>query len=221
MTSFLRIHKLDFLVALYIFCVIASELMGAKTFPIFTIGSFTLNSSVAIFLFPLTFTLNDIIAEVFGKERAKSMVRSGLIIIVISIVYAMLATGLPASTRSMSMENAYDSIFTASIRMSVASLVAFMAAEFLDIAIFARLRAKFGSTKLWLRTNVSNFISQFVDSLVFMVIAFYAFDKGIGDNASFIMSLMIPYWLLKCAMSVIETPFAYLGVKWLKKDVAV
>jgi uncharacterized integral membrane protein (TIGR00697 family) len=125
---------------------------------------------------------------------------------------------LPPSGRFSGTEAAYDTIFGTSIRFSIASLLAFLSSEFLDVAIFTKLRAKFGTTRLWLRTNVSNFISQFVDSLVFMVIAFYAIDKGLGSNVSFILSLMIPYWLLKCAMSVIETPFAYLGVKWLRKD---
>ena len=218
MISFLRINKLDFVVAVYIFCVLLSELMGAKTFPLFTIGSFTLNSSVAIFLFPLTFTINDIVAEVYGKERARSLVRSGLIIVAMLIIYSLIATMLPPSGRFSGTEAAYDTIFGTSIRFSIASLLAFLSSEFLDVAIFTKLRAKFGTTRLWLRTNVSNFISQFVDSLVFMVIAFYAIDKGFGSNVSFILSLMIPYWLLKCAMSVIETPFAYLGVKWLRKD---
>jgi uncharacterized integral membrane protein (TIGR00697 family) len=218
MISFLRINKLDFVVAVYIFCVLLSELMGAKTFPLFNIGSFTLNSSVAIFLFPLTFTINDIVAEVYGKERARSLVRSGLIIVAMLIVYSLIATMLPPSGRFSGTEAAYDTIFGTSIRFSIASLLAFLSSEFLDVAIFTKLRAKFGTTRLWLRTNVSNFISQFVDSLVFMVIAFYAIDKGFGSNVSFILSLMIPYWLLKCAMSVVETPFAYLGVKWLRKD---
>lgn len=218
MLKYLKINKFDFLVALYIFCILLSELMGAKTFPVGTFGSFTLNASVAIFLFPLTFTINDIVAEVFGKERARSLVRSGLIIVVLLIAYSALVTALPPSSRFSATEPAYDAIFHSSIRVSFASLIAFMSSEFLDVAIFVRLRNRFGNTRLWLRTNVSNFISQFIDSLVFMVIAFYAFDKGVGANIGFIMSLMIPYWLLKCAMSIIETPFAYLGVRWLKQE---
>lgn len=51
-----------------------------------------------------------------------------------------------------------------------------------------------------------------------MILAFYAFDKPFISNVNFLASLILPYWLLKCLMSVIETPFVYLGVNWLKKD---
>lgn len=218
MLTYFKIQKFDFLVALYIFCILTSELMGAKTFPIITIGTFTLNSSVSIFLFPLIFTINDIIAEVFGKERTKSLIRSGLVIIVLLLIYSVLCVALPASTRFAGTESAYDTVFGVSIRFSIASLIAFISSEFLDVYVFTAMRKKFGAGKLWLRNNVSNFISQFVDTIVFMVIAFWALDKGLGNNLGFIVGLLLPYWGLKCLMSVIETPLVYAGVKWLKKD---
>lgn len=218
MLKYFKIAKLDFLIALYMLCILTSNLMGAKTFSILTIGGYTLNSSVAIFLFPLIFTINDIITEVFGREKTKSIIRSGLVMIVFLVLFQVLATALEPSGRFSGTESAYDSIFGVSIRFSIASLIAFISSEFLDVYVFATMRQKFGSGKLWLRTNVSNFISQFVDTIVFMVLAFYALDKGIGPNLSFITSLLIPYWLLKCLMSVIETPIAYWGVKWLKND---
>lgn len=81
-----------------------------------------------------------------------------------------------------------------------------------------KLRKKLGKNGLWLRNNLSNFISQFVDTTVFMFLAFYAFDKPFVNNLTFLVSLIIPYYLLKCFVSVIETPFVYLGVNWLKTE---
>ncbi len=75
-----------------------------------------------------------------------------------------------------------------------------------------------GKSKLWLRNNISNFIAQFVDTSVFMILAFYSLSSGVSENAIFLISLIIPYWLLKCFMSIIETPFVYLGIKWLKSS---
>ena len=89
-------------------------------------------------------------------------------------------------------------------------------AEFLDVYVFSWIRQKLGKSKLWLRNNVSNFISQFVDSALFLTIAFYAFNQSFGSNLSFITGLLIPYWLLRCGLSIVETPLVYLGVKWLK-----
>lgn len=213
-----KIQKFDLLVSIFIFCTVVSELMGAKTFPLATIGSFHLNASVAIFLIPILFGINDIITETFGKERARSVIRSSLVVIVLLSLFSLLATHLSPSTRFAPMEKAYDQIFLISIRMSIASLVAFGFAEFLDVFIFSKIRQKLGKKNLWLRTNASNFIAQFADTSIFFFIAFYALNKPFGDNFSFLFGLILPYWLLKCFMSIIETPFVYLGVGWLKRD---
>lgn len=214
------LYKLDLLVAIYIFCVATSELMGAKTFPLVTIGTWTLNQSVSIFTVPLVFTINDMITEVYGKERTRSIIRAGLVIVALIMLFSLLCTNLPASSRFAANEAAYDTIFGLSARFSFASLLAFTLSEFTDVYVFAKLRQKFGTSKLWLRNNVSNFIAQFLDTAIFMFAAFWAFDQTAGSNFSFILSLMIPYWIVKCLMSIIETPFVYLGVKWLKSDQA-
>ena len=57
-----------------------------------------------------------------------------------------------------------------------------------------------------------------MDTTIFMFLAFYAFNKPFSDNFGFLLSLILPYWFLKCFMSVIETPLVYLGVKWLKNE---
>lgn len=213
-----KIQKLDFLISLYIFCICVAELMGSKVFPITRIGSFPLNASVAIFTLPIVFSINDIISEVYGKDRARSVVRSGLVMVAFIFLFALLATSLPPSVRFAPKENAYDTIFGMSARFALASLTAFTLAEFMDIYIFSKIRERLGKKKLWLRTNASNVISQLIDTVVFMTLAFYALDQSLNENFAFLITLILPYWLLKCFMSVIETPLVYLGVKWLRKD---
>lgn len=213
-----KIEKFDLLVSLYIFCILMSELMGGKTFHITNLGSFPLNASVAIFLLPIVFTINDIITEVFGKERARSVVRSGLLMIFLMMLFSFLAISLPPSMRFAGREAFYDNIFGTSIRIAFASLTAFALAEFTDIFVFSKIRQKLGKSRLWLRNNVSNIVSQFLDTVIFITLAFYALDKPFASNFAFLSSLIIPYWLLKSFMSVIETPFVYLGVKWLRSD---
>lgn len=212
-----KINKLDLLIATYIFCIAASELMGAKTFPLFTIFGFHLSASVAIFVIPIIFTINDVIAEVFGKARARSVVWSGFFVILLIILFSFLATALPPSARFLPSESAYDDVFFKTIRISVASLIAFGLSDFLDVYIFMKIREKLGKKNLWLRTNVSNILSEFVDTTTFITLAFYALNLSFASNFPFLAGIILPYWLLKCFMSVIETPFAYLGVNWLKK----
>ena len=215
---FNKINKMDLLVAFYITCLALAEITGVKTFPLVNLFGYQLNASVAIFLIPILFTINDVVIEVHGKERARSIVRSGLITIFFIMVFSLFATWLNPSHRSEAIESAYDTIFSKSARISAASLTAFTLAEFLDIQIFSKIREKMGKSKLWLRNNISNFIAQFVDTVVFMVLAFYSLNVDFGENAVFLFSLILPYWLLKCFMSVIETPFVYLGIKWLRNS---
>lgn len=217
-TTIRSTHRLDLLIAVYIFCIVTSEVMGAKTFPLLTIGGWTLNQSVSIFTVPLVFTINDVITEVYGRERTRSVIRAGLVVVALVLLFSLLATSLPASTRFAGTENAYDTIFGLSARFSFASLLAFVVSEFTDVYVFALIRRKLGSKALWLRNNVSNWAAQLLDTTIFMFTAFWAFDQGTGANISFIMSLLVPYWIVKCTMSVIETPFVYWGVNWLKKD---
>ncbi len=213
-----KIQKLDLLISIYIFCIATSELMGGKTFALVNIFGYQLNASVAIFVIPVIFSINDVITEVMGAERARSLVRSGLFVIFLIILFSFLATNLPPSTRFIKSENAYDLIFQTTIRIAIASLTSFALSDFLDVFIFAKMRQKLGKSKLWLRNNASNFISQFVDTTTFITLAFYALDKPFLNNVNFLWSIILPYWLLKCFMSVIETPFVYLGVKWLKDE---
>lgn len=214
--SVLTLPRVDVIVALYIFLTIVSEVMGAKTFPIVSIGSFHLSSSVAIFVLPFVYSLSDIMLEVYGRQRARGLVYLGIGTVILLTLYQLLATSLPPTARFAPNEPAYDQIFHFSIRMSLASIAAFAASELLDVAIFSKLRERMKHKALWLRNNASNFVAFFVDSAIFLTLAFYAPEKSLGSNLAFIAGLLLPYWLLKCFMSIIETPFVYAGVKWLK-----
>lgn len=215
-----KIQKFDLVVALYIFGVMTAEIFGPKTFQLTNFSWMHLNASVAIFVLPLLFTLTDVVVEVHGKARARSMVWSGLIVVALLLLFSVLATHLPPSHRFSSTESAYDKIFTATARISAASLTAFAVSELLDVAVFAKLREKLHKKALWLRNNLSNFISQLADSTVFIFLAFYALSEPLGSNLTFLFSIIIPYWLIRCALSVVETPLVYLGVWWLKSPSA-
>ena len=211
-----KIQKLDFLISFYIACIAISELMSGKTFPLLNIGFIHLSASVAIIVVPLVYLINDTITEVYGKPKAQSVVRSGLLMIVFLLLFSILATALPASGMFVGSEKAYELIFGISIRISVASLIAFAIGEFADVLVFYRIRQRLGKSKLWLRTNASNFLSEFLDTVIFFTLAFYALNQPFAVNFSFLAGLVIPYWLLKCFLSIIETPLVYVAVNWLR-----
>ncbi|HZP55374.1 MAG TPA: queuosine precursor transporter [Candidatus Saccharimonadales bacterium] len=210
----IKIHKLDLVVALYIFGVMTAELMGSKTFPL--ISHF--NASVAIFVVPMLFTMINSVTEVYGRARARSIVYSGFIVISLLILYMWLATSLPSSYRFKQNEQSYDTIFHSALRISLASLTAFAISELLDVAIFVRIREALKGKALWFRTNLTSFTAQFMDVLVFIFLAFYSVSLSFGANINFLFSLIIPYWLIRCGLTIIETPLVYVGVWWLKED---
>lgn len=201
-------EKLDLLLAVYVGAIVSAELLGSK---IFAAGP--INASVAIFVFPLTYSINDIIYEVAGKSRAHAFMRSGFVVLGFLAVFTLLALVLPPAGRFAQTEPAYNEVFSKSLRIIVASLLAFWISQRFDILVFSKIREKLGKKSLWFRNNVSNILSQFLDTTIFMFLAFY-----LPGSFWFVWSLVIPYWLLKSAFSFIHTPFTYLGVRWLRNS---
>ena len=218
MKSLFGVRKFDVLIALYIFGIMAAELMGGKTFPVATFGSLRLSASVAVFVMPLLFTSVDVIVEIYGKQRARSVVRTGLLIVLLQVCTAALFTHLPSTAYFAATQSAYAAVFGTSIRFGLASVLAFAVSELLDVAVFAKMRQRMRRRGLWLRNNIANFLSQLVDSVVWTTLAFYTFRMGAGANVSMLLGIIIPYYLVRVGMSILGTPLVYLGVRWLQPN---
>lgn len=211
-------RKLCILVAIYIFCILIAETMWGKTIPVgpnisLDLGLIVITQlkvSVAIFVLPLIFSINDIIIEVFGTKTAKLVYRLGLLSIVWLVIFATFAVRLPPSMIFASSQQAYETIFGQTIRIALASITAFAISDFLDIVVFARIRARI--KHLGLRSTISNITSQFVDTTLFVYLAFFA------GNHSRVRSIIIPYRIFKCSMSLITMPMVYRWVKRLRQD---
>lgn len=211
----LRSNRLDLLIAIYIFCVVAVNLMGAKVMPIGQLFGLEFNISVAILLMPLLFSIIDAVCEVYGKARAKSIVYSGIVVIFLMVLFSAFAVAMPAAER-FAAAGAYNEVFTISIRFGIASLVAFGLAGLLDVLVYNKLKMIHGKGRLvWLRNNLSGYLGQFVDSTVFVFIAFYSLNYGFVDNISWLFGIILPLTLAKCAMSAATTPLVYAGIRFL------
>ena len=200
--------KTDLLLAIFITVLICANILGVKITTILGISV-----SVGIFMFPITFLITDIIEEVHGKEKPKTFIKAGSIALIIVFAYTALSIWLGASERYPHGE-AYATIFGSTLRMLFASLIAFLISQYHDIWAFNFWKTKTKGKYLWLRNNASTVVSQLLDSTIFMFIAFYAIAPKF--DALFIIQLIIPYWLFKIVIAAIDTPFCYLGVKWLK-----
>lgn len=199
-----------FLFALYITGMVLVNTVGSKI-----INLFGVRVSVGIFFMPVLFLVTDIVGEVKGHEHASLFVHYSIIMLVILFVTTALFVQV-APHPSWELQQAYRQIFGMSMRMSLASLVSFSISQTVDVNIFLLFKKLSKGKKLWLRNNLSTITSQFIDTVIFMFIAFYQTTPKF--TVAFVFSLIIPYWLFKVVFALLDTPFCYLGVKWLSKE---
>ncbi len=168
--------------------------------------------SVAVFSFPIVFLMTDVIGEVYGKVIAKMFVRAGFVSTALFIGYSLVSIYLPWAEAGLWAKDGYNQIFGVSMRIGLASLAAFALAEYQDVWTFFFVKERLGIKFFWLRSLISNLWSQFLDSALFMVIAF----AGIYSSSD-LVNIIITWWLYKVAMGLAYTPLSYLGI-WLLKD---
>ncbi|MGX4264961.1 queuosine precursor transporter [Clostridioides difficile] len=114
-----------------------------------------------------------------------------------------LALNIPALEQSVELQNSLKLVLNQGVRMTLASLGAFSCSQFLDIYIFHRLKEKHSSKYKWLRNNASTMTSQFIDTIIFITIAFC----GVVDN---LFLMVIAQYTVKFFLALLDTPFFYL-----------
>lgn len=199
--------KLFICLALYLTALIASNTLGLKLMPFF----FGSHLSVSVFYFPIVFLMTDVIGEVYGKEWSRRFVFAGFIATLAFTLFNIISVLMPWSADGAWAKEAYNTMFGISIRISIASLLAFVIAEYQDVFTFFFLKAKTGDKYFWIRSNLSNIWGQFLDTIIFMVVAFagvYSWPVLLG--------MILPWWLYKVLMGAAFTPLSYLGVYLLK-----
>jgi uncharacterized integral membrane protein (TIGR00697 family) len=194
--------------ALYITSLFAANTLGIKLMP-FLFGT---HLSVAVFSFPIVFSMTDIIGEVYGKKMANNFVVAGILSVVLFLLYSLISNVMPWAKEGLWVSDGYNQIFGLSARFSIASVVAFAIGQYQDVISFFFLKKRIGDKKFWLRSNLSNAWSELFDTVVFMSIAFI----GIYP-AKTILLIIIPWWAYKIFMGAFYTPLSYLGINILRK----
>ncbi len=200
--------KLVIAFTLYITSLFAANTLGLKIMP-FIFGS---HLSVAVFSFPVVFLMTDVVGEVYGKRVAKLFVLGGFISTALFIGYSLLSLSMPWSVDGEWARAGYNQIFGVSVRIAIASLVAFLIGEYQDVLSFFFFREKWGVQFFWLRSTLSNLWSQLIDTIIFTLIAF----AGVYATHTLI-SISISWWLYKVAMGVLYTPLSYVGIYLLRE----
>lgn len=166
-----------------------------------------------VLFFPISYLFNDIMTEVYGFARSRRAVWAGFGALVFASLMSLAIVALPAApTMSEEHQAAVDFIFGQTARITLASLVAFWAGEFINSFVLAKLKVITEGRFLWVRTIGSTFAGEAVDSAIFYPIAFL----GTWSNEQ-VVGVMVGNYFLKVMWEVVATPFTYWIVSVLKR----
>lgn len=188
-------------------------------------NTFSFNLTAGVLLWPIVFIMTDIINEYYGMRGVKflSYLAAGLIAYAfimfqgaIHLQPAGFWVGNYETAGIPNANSAFKVIFGQSSWIIIASLIAFLVGQILDVFIFHKIKKITGEKKLWLRATGSTVISQFVDSFVVLFIAFYVgprLSPGQGQpwSLGLVMSICIGNYIYKFLVAVILTPVIYWG----------
>ena len=148
--------------------VIGTKLASLGTWPV--LGSFAVESG--IFAFLVLVVLGSSVAELYGRDTANRLVRFGFIPLIVSMLLIQFVIHVVPPASFWDQQPAFEAILGQSSRMMLAGLIAYGVSQTLNVYIFSRIATKEGGG-LWLRALVASFLSQIVDTLLFITIAFY------------------------------------------------
>ena len=152
-----------------------------------------------IFAFLLLVVTSSAIAELYGRHVANRLVQVGFVPLIVSLLLTLTVLAVPASP---AMEpdrlSAFDLMMRGTPRIWMGGIVAYGTSQTLNVTIFAWLKGREGGRFLWLRAAIASVLSQIVDTLLFVTIAFYGVFP-IGE-------LLLGQMLAKVLLSVILVP---------------
>lgn len=162
-------------------------------------------------LFPISYIFGDVLTEVYGFRRARQVIWLGFACNLLAVVAIYVGGVLPAAPFWQDQE-AYDAVLGFTWRLLIASFAGYLAGEFVNSFVLARLKILTRGRWLWSRTISSTVFGQFVDTAVFILIAF----SGVIPNDA-LRTTFLHAWLVKVAYETLATPLTYWVVGFLKR----
>jgi len=196
------------LAALFITSLVVSNLIFQKFFYYDFFGVYTFKISVGILPYPITFLITDLISEIYGKKKANQVVVVGIFASFFSMAIIYVANIVPAIDTSPIGDELFTKVFGLSPIAVLASMIAYLFAQFIDIRIFHFWKDLTKGKHLWLRNNFSTFSSQFIDTLTVLLLLC---SFGVLPWSIF-YSLLVSGFLFKVLVALLDTPVLYLAV---------
>jgi len=191
---------------LFVAVLITSNVASTK---ILDFGFFVFDGGTL--LFPLAYIFGDILTEVYGYKKARKVIWTGFAsAILMSLVFVVVGFLPPA--QGWENQLAYTAILGVVPRIVLASLIAYFAGEFSNSFIMAKMKILSKGKQLWKRTIGSTIIGEFLDTTIFVFIAFF----GTMPMEVFVM-LILSNYIFKVGVEILFTPLTYKIIGFLKK----
>jgi uncharacterized integral membrane protein (TIGR00697 family) len=210
-----------------------AELIGVKIFsaeailglpgaqiPVLSDFKLDFNLTAGAVIWPVVFISTDIINEYFGKEGVKKISIITVLMILFMFLVIVVISALPpaqfwldvnsknAAGQPFDINYAFNSIFRQSSGIIIGSVTAFLISQFLDASVFQWLRKISGSKKIWLRATGSTLVSQLIDSIVVLFVAFYLFGNWEIEQ---VMAVAFINYIYKFTVAIVLTPLLYIA----------
>ena len=201
-------YRLAIIIAVYVTCLITANITAVK---MITLGPLTFFA--AIFVFPLSYIVGDVLTEVYGYRMARRVIWLGFICNLILVFFVWIVQLLP-SAKAWTGQEAYKTILGSTPRILVASFLGYLAGEFSNSFVLSKMKILTKGRWLWTRTIGSTVIGEGLDTVVFSSLA------TLG-TPFFMPGLMLNQWVGKTLIEAIFTPVTYIIVNWLKRSEGV
>lgn len=186
-------------------CLIASNLFATK---IFSLAGINLPGAVVIF--PISYILNDCLAEVWGYRKARLIIWTGFLMNLFVVLAAQLIVWLPPASFWDGAPH-FNYVFTMAPRVFVASLLAFLAGSTMNAYVLSRMKVASQGKYFPVRAIVSSLAGEVLDSAIFMPIAFF------GTPVKILMGMMLAQVTFKVLYEIVILPVTSRFVHYLKR----
>tara|TARA_R110002051_G_scaffold92392_1_gene162090 strand:+ start:1475 stop:2209 length:735 start_codon:yes stop_codon:yes gene_type:complete len=199
--------------ALFICSLVVSNLIFQKFFYWDFFGLYRFEISVGILPYPITFLITDLLSEIYGKKKANQVVTAGIFASLFSLLIVYTSAAVPATDWSPVNDALFNTVFGATAVAVLASMLAYLFAQYIDIQLYHFWKRLTRGKHLWLRNNFSTFFSQFLDTITVLLLL-CSFGKIEWERFS---ALLLSGFLFKVLIALCDTPFMYLGVYIFRK----
>lgn len=191
--------------ALFVTCLLTANTIATK---LISVGGAVL--SAAIVIFPLSYVLGDVLTEVWGYGAARRVIWLGFACNALMVATIWVGGEIPAAP-FWKAQRAYQEILGQTPRILAASFLAYLAGEFANAFVLAKLKIHTRGRWLWMRTIGSTLVGQAFDTVVFVTLAFAGTVPG-----GVLTGIVVAQWAVKVAYEAAATPLTYAAVGYLK-----